>query len=550
MAKSEDRFLVRASQDVSLDGEVWGLQQHLSEGGVKTYGIAGADGQAEAARKEAETARASAETKRAEDEAARVQAETARAAAEKERAQAESARVAAEKNRVSEEATRKSAEGGRVSAESARATAETRRADAEGSRASAESARASAESKRAQAEAARKEAETARVAAETQRNNAENTRIEAENARKHAETQREASENERELAQQKNNADQALNNEAMKKLAPIILQEGQFDPDTLAPTIEGEANRMYLVPMSKAVAATLGISERAVESGNSYAEWMWIGGKWELVGESTIRHKSISTDQIDSVFADEVPTGDETLNLTGLSYVWAKISAWAKGTFAAVAHAHAVGDVTGLQGALDGKQEKGSYAAAGHGHAASTQSAPGFMSADDKKKLDGIAAGANAYSLPTGNGGTKGGVKLSDSTTSTSNANGGVAATPAAVKAVKDSLDRVTRADVLYSGSTGSNFTLAKSAAGYKALIVQMSGPDGVVAESMPVISPNGKTVDLSNAFYAGAGYRYFRMRCAISGTSVNVVLNERFDANMGTMYHDLRITGVVGLAW
>lgn len=86
MAKSEDCFLVRASRDVSLDGEVWGLQQHLSEGGVKTYGIAGADGQAEAARKEDETAREAAEAKRAEDEAARVQAETARAAAEKERA--------------------------------------------------------------------------------------------------------------------------------------------------------------------------------------------------------------------------------------------------------------------------------------------------------------------------------------------------------------------------------------------------------------------------------------------------------------------------------
>lgn len=86
MAKSEDRFLVRESSDVSLDGEVWGLEQHLSEGGVRTYGIAGADGQAEAARKEAETARAAAETKRAEDEALRVEAETKRVTAEQERA--------------------------------------------------------------------------------------------------------------------------------------------------------------------------------------------------------------------------------------------------------------------------------------------------------------------------------------------------------------------------------------------------------------------------------------------------------------------------------
>ncbi|MCM1055226.1 MAG: hypothetical protein NC394_06860, partial [Bacteroides sp.] len=40
-------------------------------------------------------------------------------------------------------------------------------------------------------------------------------------------------------------------------------------------------------------------------------------------------------------------------------------------------------------------------AAGSHGHGAATQSADGFMSASDKKKLDGIAAGANAYVHPT-----------------------------------------------------------------------------------------------------------------------------------------------------
>lgn len=90
-----------------------------------------------------------------------------------------------------------------------------------------------------------------------------------------------------------------------------------------------------------------------------------------------------------------------------------------------------------LKKAVDGK------AAANHGHAAATQGADGFMSGADKKKLDGVAAGANNYSLPTGSGGTKGGVTLSDSTSSASNASGGVAATPAAVKAVRDSLSRL-----------------------------------------------------------------------------------------------------------
>ena len=41
-----------------------------------------------------------------------------------------------------------------------------------------------------------------------------------------------------------------------------------------------------------------------------------------------------------------------------------------------------------------------------------SQSASGLMSADDKKKLDGIASGANAYSLPLASANTRGGVKI------------------------------------------------------------------------------------------------------------------------------------------
>lgn len=43
---------------------------------------------------------------------------------------------------------------------------------------------------------------------------------------------------------------------------------------------------------------------------------------------------------------------------------------------------------------------------------AATQSAQGLMSAADKKKLDGIASGANAYSLPTASASTLGGIKV------------------------------------------------------------------------------------------------------------------------------------------
>jgi len=41
------------------------------------------------------------------------------------------------------------------------------------------------------------------------------------------------------------------------------------------------------------------------------------------------------------------------------------------------------------------------FAAKSHSHGAATQSAAGMMSAADKKKLDGVAAGANAYTHPT-----------------------------------------------------------------------------------------------------------------------------------------------------
>lgn len=45
-------------------------------------------------------------------------------------------------------------------------------------------------------------------------------------------------------------------------------------------------------------------------------------------------------------------------------------------------------------------------------YGAATQSAAGLMSAADKKKLDGIAAGANAYSLPLASASARGGVKI------------------------------------------------------------------------------------------------------------------------------------------
>lgn len=61
---------------------------------------------------------------------------------------------------------------------------------------------------------------------------------------------------------------------------------------------------------------------------------------------------------------------------------------------AAVSHTHGQNDITGLASALNGK------ASASHTHGEATTAAAGFMSAADKTKLNGIAAGANAYTHP------------------------------------------------------------------------------------------------------------------------------------------------------
>ena len=60
------------------------------------------------------------------------------------------------------------------------------------------------------------------------------------------------------------------------------------------------------------------------------------------------------------------------------------------------------------------------FAPISHGHGGATQSAAGFMSAADKKKLDGIAGGANKYSLPTATSNVLGGVKTGANITNNS----------------------------------------------------------------------------------------------------------------------------------
>ena len=290
-------------------------------------------------------------------------AEAANEAAGSATSAAEAANEAADSATTGETA-RATAESARVKAEAARVEAEKARASAETQRSSAESARATAEEGRAGAETERAEAESDRIQAESDRASAETARTEAEEDRADAETLRISAEQERATAQAKNNADQQANNASAQGLVAVILTSGEYDPDTLEPTVEGAVGKMYLVPMpqAQAVAAAIPVrfslqsqddgtyvaTQAAAADGDTYVEWLWIAGSWERIGLSTATIDPVTTDQIDAVCSDSAPQGKQVLNLTGLSYLWAKVKAWATGAFAALSHTHPASQVTGL----------------------------------------------------------------------------------------------------------------------------------------------------------------------------------------------------------
>lgn len=339
---------------------------------------------AESARAEAETGRAKAEGLRGTAEDERIEAEKARAAAEGERADAEGARDTAEDARIEAEKARAAAEVLRDTAEQGRATAEGQRQTAEGLRATAEDARAEAESGRASAEGLRATAEEGRAEAETLRAQAEQERADAQDDRDERQDANDAD-------QARNNAQQAANNSAALGLTFVILSEGQYDPTGLEPTVEGQTGKMYLVP-----------DPRGTED-NIYLEWIWIPdtSSFEHIGSTSSSFDPMTTADVDAVASDQAPSGDRTMNVTALSYLWTKlkaafaalshthtvsqvtdfpssmpasdVSAWAKATekpsytpqevgAAPSDHGHEVADVDGLPGALEGLQPRPTYA--------------------------------------------------------------------------------------------------------------------------------------------------------------------------------------------
>ena len=206
-------------------------------------------------------------------------------------------------------------------AESARTAAEVARASSEESRASAETSRAGAESARVAAETSRRDAEAARSAAEAQRTSAESGRREAEASRVVAEAARVA-----EFDQMRQN---------FQGMQCVLLPEGEYDPETAEPTIEGDTSVIYYVPNPRHTV------------GDLYLEWRYLAVSdgsciWELIGGRDKLPDAITVADIDAIVGGgTAPKAERYLSLTGLAYLWAVVREW----FAAKLHKHDAADI-------------------------------------------------------------------------------------------------------------------------------------------------------------------------------------------------------------
>ena len=109
-------------------------------------------------------------------------------------------------------------------------------------------------------------------------------------------------------------------------------------------------------------------------------------------------------------------------------------------------------------------------------YSAATQSANGLMSSADKTKLDGIATGANNYSLPTASSSTLGGVKVG---TNLSISNGVLSATDTKYNAATTSAAGLMSAnDKIKLNSTNIAYGTCDTAAGTAEKVITIQGND------------------------------------------------------------------------
>lgn len=136
-------------------------------------------------------------------------------------------------------------------------------------------------------------------------------------------------------------------------------------------------------------------------------------------------------------------------------------------------------------------------ASSSHTHSAATTSAAGLMSAADKTKLDGIATGANAYTLPTASSSTLGGVK----TTSTVTSNSGYTACPI-ISGVPYYKDTNTTYSLSSFGVTATAAEL-NTLDGVTATVTELNYMDGVTSNVQTQL--NAKAASSHTHNYAGS---------------------------------------------
>ena len=124
-------------------------------------------------------------------------------------------------------------------------------------------------------------------------------------------------------------------------------------------------------------------------------------------------------------------------------------------------------------------------------YSAATQSAAGLMSADDKKKLDGVAASANNYSLPAATTSARGGVIIGSNITVSSGT----------ISLTKDNVTAALGYTPPTTNTTYSNMTAATSSAAGKAGLV----PAPAAGKQASFLRGDGTWVVPTNTTYSAA---------------------------------------------
>lgn len=180
----------------------------------------------------------------------------------------------------------------------------------------------------------------------------------------------------------------------------------QTQIDNLSSTVAGKANSSH----SHTITASASDDDVVVLTGTSGTDKVTYSASHANSGVAAGTYKSVTVDARGHVVGGSSPT---TLSGYGITDAYTKTQIDSKvsdledaiDSKGSSSHTHTIADVTNLQATLDAK------ASSSHTHNAATTSAAGFMSASDKSKLDGIASGANAYTLPVASSSAIGGVK-------------------------------------------------------------------------------------------------------------------------------------------